>query len=217
MTQRVIRTFLIGSACYGIIYYLLHYFSMFTWIGSKFWILWGMDVCMMGILNTGFMGGHKWWTTLFNNVTQPALPQQALPPTLPPPQALPPVLPSPTQTSLQLSPQHLHPTPPTVQTAQTSYPPPAEKLEIDLLTENEDDSDPDLTQEKNSNPPSLTTEIPPSTQNPLSTEIPQTGTPETENQVSPKLTSDNIQKYVTRKPAAMAVTNPSIKSADLIL
>lgn len=222
--KRLIRTFIMGSICHAITYILLSsglvasdpIVSLFK---QWYWMICGIDLSMLGIINKGFFG-YEWIKGILCGETLPMITDQNQPTVLAHEPPIPEVqAPAPTPEPIAK--------PRPVQEHRSASISSKDELDIDLLTENDVDVDLDVDDSD-----VLTTEvaadttIPPTDAAPANIVVSPTDTvappsdavvvvSETKDTCNPKLTEDNINKYVIGKQKI--ITTVSVKSEDLNL
>ena len=234
--KRFVRTFIIGCICHIIAYSILSIdllannpmIRVFVNLIKKwYWMIFALDLSMLGILHKGFFGlvsiknlifGGNKNTAPTNNIGDEQ-PQQIQPQIRQQIQIHQSELPQP-QAQQQPQPQAQQQPQPQRQKSRDAVKKPSEELDIDLLTENEERSN--VVEEKHSEHketsskvivPSETQDIPEVDDNDDACDVDEPDTGETDG--NPKLTEDNINKYVINK--GKIVTNVSLKSEDLNL
>ena len=208
LPRKFMVTIILGTILYGIIYYLLSsgYLKMFQVIVPYFLYIFILDISLLGILYKGFFGYDK-IKNLFsggNSATPPPIV----------------ISPNTTEAPSGVAPQNTSTLPPRNEAPHQSQPaehphkPSEDELDIDLITEQDGSEEPDdqVPREPDAHA-SKEKDIP---EEPDTSKVPdEQPTPKPDECDRPKLTQDNIQKYVINK--SKILVDETAKSEDLKL
>lgn len=213
LPRKFMITIILGTILYGIIYYLLSsgYLKVFQVVVPYFLYILILDISLLGILYKGFFGYEKIKNLLFSNnstVHQPITDSSNTPPNAISAPGIPP------NTTTAPPQKEVPPQSQSQSAEQTNHKPSEDELDIDLITEQDvSEEQDDSTSKEHDAPKEKDKDVSEEQDTPKEQDEPTT--PKLDENDHPKLTQDNIQKYVINK--SKILVDETAKSEDLKL